>query len=203
MIAALTGYLVSKAPSQIILDVHGVGYEIFIPLSTYFALPDPGERVSLSIHTHLRDNAVQLFGFLTQTEKEAFVMLIGISGVGGKLALSTLSTLRIEDLLSAILSNDLDTLTSVPGIGKKSAGRIALELKEKVSRLQHIPHLPEPVPSATARDQLREEAISALVNLGYRPIDVKEAVKRIILENNDQVLLTDLIRDTLKSLGKK
>ena len=135
MIAKLTGQLIAKTPSYIILDVQGVGYELLIPLSTYFALPEPQDSLSLNVFTHVREDAIQLFGFLTFPEKDAFVMLTNISGVGGKLALSVLSTLSVSDLVEAIQKNDEDKLSSVPGIGKKSASRIALELKDKIARL--------------------------------------------------------------------
>lgn len=201
MIAGLTGQLVVKAPSRIILDVHGVGYEVFIPLSTYFALPHLHETLSLKIYTHLRDNSLQLFGFLTSMEKEAFVLLMGISGVGGRLAISILSTLSVSDLRYAIQSNDVEKLVSVPGIGKKSAGRITLELKDKISCLQ-IDELSEGITlQATLVDHLQEDAVSALVNLGYRPREVNEAVKKA--GENNQLSLADLIRETLKDLTRK
>ena len=135
MIANLTGILAAKDPSRLVLDVNGVGYEVFIPFSTYFALPDLRAPLTLHIFTHLREDSIQLFGFLTPAEKTAFILLTKISGVGGKLALSVLSALKIADLRGAILADDLDTLASVPGIGKKSAGRIALELKDKIACL--------------------------------------------------------------------
>jgi len=201
MIAALTGQLTLKNPSLIILDVHGVGYEVSIPLSTFFSLPDVGKPLSLHIHTQLRENSLQLFGFLSHLEKEAFVLLTGISGVGGKLALSVLSTLSIQDLFTAITTNDLETLASVPGIGKKSAGRISLELKEKVNRLQDD-HQTTGTCSSTAQEHSQDDAISALVNLGYRAPDVKEIVKKKILELGGNIPLSDLIRECLKGLAK-
>jgi Holliday junction DNA helicase RuvA len=201
MIAALTGQLTLKNPSLIILDVHGVGYEVSIPLSTFFSLPDVGKSLSLHIHTQLRENSLQLFGFLSHLEKEAFVLLTGISGVGGKLALSILSTLSIQDLFTAITTNDLETLASVPGIGKKSAGRISLELKEKVDRLQDD-HQTTGTRSSTAQEHSQNDAISALVNLGYRAPDVKEIVKKKILELGGNIPLSDLIRECLKGLAK-
>lgn len=201
MIAALTGQLVSKAPSHVVLDVHGVGYEVFIPLSTYFALPNLQESLSLHIFTHIRDNALQLFGFLTLQEKEVFVMLTGIPGLGGKLALSTLSTLPIEDLVSAIQSNDTQALATVPGIGKKSAGRIVLELKDKIAPLMIPYQSSQPSPSTHSRIQLEEDAVSALVNLGYRPLEVKEAVRNNVHKHQGSLSLADLIRATLKDLA--
>src|SRR4051812_35516262 len=135
MIASLTGRLAFKAPTQLVLDVHGVGYEVFIPLSTYYGLPDLSESILLSVYTHVREDAISLFGFLTSQEKDAFVLLTSVSGVGPKLALSILSALPVSDLVSAIQSEDVEKLTSVPGIGNKSAGRLVLELKDKVGKL--------------------------------------------------------------------
>jgi Holliday junction DNA helicase RuvA len=203
MIAALTGRLASKSPTHITLDVQGVGYEVFVPLSTFYALPDLNEAASLNIHTHLREDAIQLFGFLTLQEKEAFLLLTGVSGIGPKLALSVLSALSVPDLTSAIRAEDLEKLATVPGIGKKSAGRIALELKDKVERLQRTaPHTAQAVHQAT--DQLHDDALSALVNLGYRAGDVKEALKRILQgrSTQEQPVLKDLIRDALKELAR-
>ncbi|MBM4124214.1 MAG: Holliday junction branch migration protein RuvA [Nitrospira sp.] len=200
MIAALTGRLAFKAPSHVTLDVQGVGYEVFIPLSTFYALPDLNEAASLSIHTHLREDAIQLFGFLTAHEKDAFILLTGISGIGPKLALSVLSSLSIPDFVSAVQTGDLDKLSTVPGIGKKSAARIALELKDKVERLH---------PAATAAqtlaeplDRLQEDALSALVNLGYKPAEVKESLKRLAGSSPETRPLKDLIREVLKDLAK-
>ena len=202
MIAALTGRLASKSPSQVTLDVHGVGYEIYIPLSTFYALPDLNESASLRVHTHLREDAIQLFGFLTAPEKDAFILLTGISGIGPKLALSVLSALSIADLASAIQAGDLDKLATVPGIGKKSAGRIALELKDKVARLSPTPAtLPDDTSGPV--DRLQDDALSALVNLGYRATDAKEALKRILqARSGPEPALKDLIRDALKDLAR-
>ena len=135
MIALLTGRLAFKAPTYLVLDVHGVGYEVFIPLSTYYGLPNLSESASLSVHTHVREDAIQLFGFLTSQEKDAFVLLTSVSGVGPKLALSVLSALPVSGLISAIQSGDVEKLTTVPGIGHKSASRLVLELKDKVEKL--------------------------------------------------------------------
>ncbi len=203
MIAALTGRLAFRSPSQITLDVHGVGYEVFIPLSTFYALPALNESASLKIHTHLRDDAIQLFGFLTGSEKDAFILLTGISGIGPKLALSVLSALSIADLVSAVQAGDVDKLATVPGIGKKSAGRIALELKDKLERLHPSPaKISDAARGST--DQLQDDALSALVNLGYRAPDAKEALKRILQGRSAQSppVLKDLIREALKDLAR-
>jgi Holliday junction DNA helicase RuvA len=201
MIAALTGRLTSKAPTHITLDVQGVGYEVFIPLSTFYSLPDLNDSASLKVHTHLRDDAIQLYGFLTQDEKDAFVLLTSVSGIGPKLALSVLSALSVPDLASAIRGGDVDKLATVPGIGKKSAGRIALELKEKVERLG-TPAMAAADPRWASPNRLHDDALSALVNLGYRPADVKEALKRVGQRTVLPPALTDLIREALKDLAR-
>lgn len=201
MIAALTGRLAFKDPSHITLDVQGVGYEVFIPLSTYYALPDLNEAASLNIYTQVRDDAIQLFGFLTSHEKDAFVLLTGISGIGPKLALSVLSALSVPDLISAVRAGDVDKLATVPGIGKKSAGRIALELKDKVERL----HPAAPAThegSSGPMDRLQEDALSALVNLGYRSAEVKDALTRIVRRSPTPLSLQTMIREALKDLAK-
>jgi holliday junction DNA helicase RuvA len=201
MIAALTGRLAHKAPSQVTLDVHGVGYEVFIPLSTFYALPEINESASLSVYTHLREDAIQLYGFVTALEKDSFILLTSISGIGPKLALSVLSALNVPDLVSAIQAGDVEKLASVPGIGKKTAARIALELKDKVERLRVAP---SPIQQAVSGPlgRLQDDALSALVNLGYRAADVKEAIKRAAQVRPEPIPLTELIREVLKDLAR-
>lgn len=201
MIAALTGRLAHKAPSHVTLDVHGVGYEVFIPLSTFYALPEINESASLSVYTHLREDAIQLYGFVTVLEKDSFILLTSISGIGPKLALSVLSALNVPDLVSAILAGDVEKLASVPGIGKKTAARIALELKDKVERLRVTP---SPIPQAVSGPlgRLQDDALSALVNLGYKAADVKEAITRSAQVRPEPIPLTELIREVLKDLAR-
>lgn len=201
MIAFLTGRLAFKAPTHLTLDVQGVGYEVFIPLSTYYALPNLDEITALNIHTHLREDAIQLFGFLSQAEKESFLLLTTVSGIGPKLALSVLSSLPMADLVSAIRTEDVDKLATVPGIGKKSAGRIALELKDKVGKIS-IPGATLIVAEPSDLSGPFEDALSALVNLGYRPQDAKDALKRVSKMTTDPVPLKDLIREGLKEIAR-
>ena len=201
MIASLTGRLAFKAPPYLVLDVHGVGYEVFIPLSTYYGLPNLSESTSLSVHTHVREDAIQLFGFLTSQEKDAFVLLTSVSGVGPKLALSVLSALPVSNLVSAIQSGDVEKLTTVPGIGNKSAGRLVLELKDKVEKLH--PGLASASESPRqGEDATFDDALSALVNLGYRPQDAKEALKQVKKSNAKSIVLKDMIRESLKELAR-
>lgn len=201
MIAFLTGRLAFKAPTHLTLDVQGVGYEVHIPLSTYYALPNLDEVTALNIHTHLREDAIQLFGFLSQNEKESFLLLTSVSGIGPKLALSVLSSLPITDLVHAIQTEDVEKLATVPGIGKKSAGRIVLELKDKVGKIQGGSSR-FAAADTSAVDGPYEDALSALINLGYRAQDAKEALKRATKAATGSLALKELIREGLKELGR-
>jgi Holliday junction DNA helicase RuvA len=201
MIALLTGRLAFKAPTHLALDVQGVGYEVFIPLSTYYNLPNLNDNLTLSIHTHVREDAIQLFGFSTPQEKDAFVLLMSVSGIGPKSALGILSALPVSDLVSAIQSGDVEKLETVPGIGKKSAGRLVLELKDKVAKLHpaltsHDTHV------SKAGDDIFDDALSALTNLGYRPSDAKEALKAAQRSRSGSMTLQELIRESLKNLAR-
>ena len=201
MIAFLTGRLAFKAPTLLTLDVQGVGYEVHIPLSTYYALPNLDEVTALHVHTHLREDAIQLFGFLSQSEKESFLLLTTVSGIGPKLALSVLSSLPVTDLIHAIQTEDVEKLATVSGIGKKSAGRIALELKDKVGKIQPGP-IHSSVSDAPGFDGPYADALSALVNLGYRLQDAREALKRVTKAVASPIVLKDLIREGLKELAR-
>jgi len=201
MIASLTGRLAFKAPSHLALDVQGVGYEVFIPLSTYYNLPNVQDSLTLSIHTHVREDAIQLFGFSTPQEKDAFVLLLSVSGIGPKSALGILSALPVSDLVSAIQSGDVEKLETVPGIGKKSAGRLVLELKDKLTKL-HPALVPSDAQLLKGRDEQFDDALSALTNLGYRTSDAKEALKAAQQLRSGPLTLQELIRESLKKLAR-
>ena len=201
MIALLTGRLAFKAPTHLALDVQGVGYEVFIPLSTYYNLPNVHDALTLSIHTHVREDAIQLFGFSTPQEKDAFVLLMSVSGIGPKSALGILSALPVSDLVSAIQSADVEKLETVPGIGKKSAGRLVLELKDKLTKL-HPALTPAEDHASKGRDAIFDDALSALTNLGYRASDAKEALKTAQRSRSGPLTLQDLIRESLKQLAR-
>jgi holliday junction DNA helicase RuvA len=201
MIALLTGRLALKAPSHLALDVQGVGYEVFIPLSTYYNLPNVQDSLTLSIHTHVREDAIQLFGFSTPQEKDAFVLLLSVSGIGPKSALGILSALPVSDLVSAIQSGDVEKLETVPGIGKKSAGRLVLELKDKLTKL-HPALMPTDAQLLKGRDEQFDDALSALTNLGYRASDAKEALKAAQQSRSGPLTLQELIRESLKKLAR-
>jgi Holliday junction DNA helicase RuvA len=202
MIASLSGILSAKTPQDAIISVQGVGYQVFIALSTYFTLPDLNSPVQVFVSTHWRNETIQLFGFATAEEKQAFSLLTTITGVGPKLALSALSTLSVPDLCTAIESGDVEILGSIPGVGKKSASRIVLELKDKTHRII-ISESQQPLtaPNKPA-NFLQEEASSALINLGYRAPEVKKAMDLATAKMDEPYELEDLIRSTLKELAK-
>ena len=201
MIAHLSGVLGDKdtrRPQRLIVDVQGVGYEVWAPLPTVYALGDTGARVSLRIHTHVREDALQLFGFATALEHSLFERLIGVSGVGPKLALAVLSGLDPRDLVRAIRGSDIARLTGIPGVGRKTAERLIVELKDRVEA-----DAPDLAPAVTPGDALRDDLISALANLGYQRAAADKAV--------DDVMARDgavgggferALRDVLKELAR-
>ncbi len=202
MIASLSGILSSKTPQDAVISVQGVGYHVFIALSTYFTLPDLNAPVQVFVSTHIRNDNIQLFGFATTEEKQAFSLLTTISGVGPKLALSALSTLSVPDLCAAIESGDIETLGSIPGVGKKSASRIVLELKDKTHRIMISESQKPSTSPKESTNFLQEEAASALINLGYRAPEVKKAINLAIAKMDETYELEALIRTTLKELAK-
>lgn len=168
MIALIRGTLVYRSIDHVIVDVGGVGYRLSIPLSTFYSLPETGE-VSLFTHTHVREDALLLYGFLTLEEKDLFVILIGISGVGPKLAVNILSHIPAGDLKRAIAAGDIQRLTGLPGIGKKTAERLVLELKDKIGPIDGLPEATDAMTGVgTSASDLINDVISALVNLGYK-----------------------------------
>ncbi len=182
MLARLTGTLNEKSAGQLIIDVGGVGYEVFIPCSTYYELGGVGEKVTLRIYTHVKENDLSLYGFLTQREKELFNLLIQISGIGPKLGVIILSGLPAEELAEAVVAGDLVRLTSIPGVGKKTAERIVLELKEKLDKL--IPDR-SPEEARNLPGGVNGDVVSALVNLGYQRTAAEKAVREVSLERSD------------------
>ncbi len=196
MIARLTGKLATKNPTDVILDVGGVGYQVFIPLSTFYELPERGEPLTLQIYTAMRENALELYGFLSTQEKEIFKLLLSVSKIGPKMAQNILSGIAPQDLTSAILSGDLLKLSTIPGIGKKSAERLVLELKDKIPKAQSAAQ-----ESAALPGELLEDALSALLNLGYRRALAEDVVKRALNEAGRDSQLEEIIRLALKYLA--
>lgn len=169
MIAHLRGRLLEKQPNRVVVDVNGVGYDVHVPLSTFYEMAEPGSDVSLRIHTHVREDALNLYGFATRLELQIFERLIGVSGIGPKLALAVLSGIEPNELVSAIRTANVARLTGIPGIGKKTAERIGLELKDKMASF--LPADPAAVAPMDDTEALRTDLLSALMNLGYhRPL---------------------------------
>jgi Holliday junction DNA helicase RuvA len=175
VIAWLRGRLLEKAPTRVILDVHGVGYDVAVPVSTFYALGEPGAEVALRVHTHVREDALALFGFLTAFELAVFERLIATSGIGPKLALAVLSGIEAAELVQAVQRGDVARLTRIPGVGKKTAERICLELKDRLPLAE-----PEAGGAAVAapEDAVRDDLVSALVNLGYHRSAVDKVLDR-------------------------
>ncbi|MDQ2979049.1 MAG: Holliday junction branch migration protein RuvA [Acidobacteriota bacterium] len=173
MIGRLTGRLAEKAPDQVLLDVGGVGYLVHIPLSTFYELPEPEDPTSLWIYTHVREETLALYGFLSQRERALFLLLLTVNGVGPRVALTVLSGMPPTELVDALRKQDVRRLMSVPGVGKKTAERMVLELAEKAAKFSLPPGAGSP-PSVAADD-----VVSALVNLGFRKNEAERVVEGI------------------------
>ncbi len=183
MIALLTGTVAYKAPDTVILDVGGVGYRVQIPFSTYFELPEPGTVCTLHVHTHVKEDAIHLFGFRSAQEKQCFQLLLSVSGVGPKLARDILSNIQPPELAAALANGNLTRLSAIPGIGKKTAERLVLELKDKVRKLD----IAQPQSSAmqpSAATEILDDVASALTNLGYKDSQVRKILDELPLPVN-------------------
>jgi Holliday junction DNA helicase RuvA len=197
MIAFLRGRVLEKQPNRLLVDVNGVGYEVFIPLSTFYDVGDEGTEISLRIHTHVREDALQLFGFLTLLERQMFERLIAVSGIGPKLASAVLSGLETRELVAAVQRGDVARLTTIPGVGKKTAERIVLELKDRLTQIV-LPASPDVKPAAGV-DRLRGDLLSALQNLGYHRPDAERAADAVLRDAPDRSLESAL-KDALRHL---
>jgi Holliday junction DNA helicase RuvA len=195
VIAQVRGRLLRKEPQQAIVDVDGVGYRVAIPLSTFYRLGEPGAEVTLLTHTHVREDTLALFGFLTAAEQALFERLIAVSGVGPKLALSILSGIEAPDLVAALRSSDVARLIRIPGVGKKTAERLVLELKDKMQGLAATEEAESPAPASSAKEDL----VSALVHLGYSRPEAEKGVDRALKEGEGR--FEDLLRRTLRILS--
>jgi holliday junction DNA helicase RuvA len=198
MIAFLRGRVLDKQPNRIIVDVHGVGYELHVPLSTYYDMGAEGSETALHVHTHVREDALQLYGFLTPLEQQVFERLIGISGIGPKLAIAVLSGIETRELVVAVQRGDVVRLTGVPGIGKKTAERIILELKDRLAHLT-VPAGVDMGSIAPAGDRLRDDLVSALQNLGYHRPAAEKAVEST-LSSSTEPTFEQALRSALREL---
>lgn len=197
MIARLTGTLVDKQVQRIVIDVSGVGYEVYVPLSTFYAAGDIGARVALRIHTHVREDALQLFGFATALEQELFERLITVSGIGPKLALAVLSGIEPGELVKAVRAGDVARLTRTPGVGRKTAERLIVELKDRMPADGES----EPSGPAATSASLRDDVLSALLNLGYQRQHVEKTLDRV-LEHDESGDFEIVLRQILRELAR-
>ena len=206
MIAHLSGTLLSKQATSVIVDVSGVGYEVTIPLSTFYDLEDAGSNVQLRIYTHVREDTLQLYGFKTARERELFLKLITVSGIGPKLGITLLSGMSADEIIASIRTNNLARLTLIPGVGRKTAERLIVELREKVADLssaqleEELGAKPEVSPE-TAEDSVRADALSALLNLGYQRSGAEKAIDAALSEGGD-ITVESVLRRSLKKLAR-
>ena len=196
MIGSLIGLIKDKKPSLVLLEVNGVGYEVHIPLSTSFQLPNNGESTFILTHLVIRDDQHTLYGFATEEERKLFRALIKISGVGAKMALTILSGINVNGFVQSVINGDVDTLVHLPGIGKKTAERLIVEMKDKI---QDVTDSPELSGSAASDNNMLLEARNALVNLGYKSSEARKILDKI---DTTGLEVEELLRQALKSLNK-
>lgn len=206
MIAHLSGTLLSKEPNQVIVDVGGVGYDVTIPLSTFYDLDEQQKDVQLLIYTHVKEDALQLYGFKTANERKLFVHFISVSGVGPKLGIALLSHMKAEELIESIKSNNLARLTQIPGVGRKTAERLVVDLRDKMIQLSQSQVAEETGvrPETTyvsSEDTARADALSALLNLGYQRSGAEKAIDAALAEGGD-VTVESILRRSLKKLAR-
>ena len=202
MIAHIKGKIIYKSPESVIVDAGGVGYEVYIPLSTYYKLPDIEEYVSLNTYTHVREDAFQLYGFLTQREKSIFQLLIGVSGVGPRLARNILSGIPADDLASAVSAGDIARLKAIPGIGGKTAERLVVELRDKMAVMVREQRARIDGQEITDKgDGIYRDVFSALVNLGYKGPLADKAIEKIKKVNTETTTFEALLKESLKVLA--
>jgi Holliday junction DNA helicase RuvA len=196
VIARLSGTLIEKHVPHLLIDVHGVGYDVAVPLSTFYAVGEPGADIALRIHTHVREDALQLFGFATVLEQQLFERLIAVSGIGPKLALAVLSGIESSDLVAAVRQNDVARLVRIPGVGRKTAERLAIELRDRLPEAAVLP-----AGEAAPGGGLRDDVLSALVNLGYQRHAVEKTVDRV-LRAAPGAALEPVLRDVLREISR-
>ncbi len=200
MIGQLRGKLLAKRPNLLLVDVGGVGYEVTIPLTSFYELPDEGNEVTLKVHTHVREDALLLFGFRSRREKDFFLKLIATSGIGPKLAITILSGARVEELAAAVAEGNVGRLTSIPGVGRKTAERMILELRSQMTPFI-LPEQAEAARQETAGGALEEDVVSALTNLGYPRAAAEKALSLTLREPECGRAFEDVLRNTLRRLA--
>jgi Holliday junction DNA helicase RuvA len=202
MIARLRGRLVAREPGQVVVDVGGVGYRVFVPLSTYYQLPAVDQEVSLHVHTHVREDAIQLYGFHGRHERSLFELLTGVSGIGPRLAVNILSGASVEELVTAIAEADLPRLTAIPGVGRKTGERVLVELKDKVLDLRRADGYVAEPPPRTKGDRATEDVVSALMNLGCTRKEATAAAEAARKAMGADAEFEKLVKQALKGLAE-
>lgn len=200
MIARLSGRLIQKSVTQCVVDVHGAGYRVVVPLSTFYELPEAGQPVVLQVHTHVREDAISLYGFYTEEERDVFQLMISVTGIGPKLAVNVLSGISAGEWVRAVAAEDLKRLTGIPGVGRKTAERMILELKDKAVKLG-IGAVPVGITSVRTGEQVKDDALSALVNLGYKGSAARDAVEQIVKEAPEHLSLDRILKKALQTLA--
>lgn len=206
MIAHLNGKLLTKEPNAVIVDVAGVGYEVNIPLSTFYELDHEGSDVQLRIYTHVKEDALQLYGFKTARERELFVNFISVSGIGPKLGIALLSGMSADELIASIKSNNLARLTLIPGVGRKTAERLIVDLREKMtalaaSQVQEEPGAGSESSVSSSADDVRSQALSGLLNLGYQKSAAEKAIDSALSEESE-ITVESVLRRGLRKLAR-
>ena len=204
MIAHLRGKLIQKQPNLAVIDVGGVGYEATVPLSTFYELGEIGSEVSLTVHTHVREDAIQLFGFRTAREKEVFLKLTSVSGIGPRLAITALSGMPVSELIPAIRTNDLARLTAIPGVGRKTAERMVIELRDKLGAVpaeEVQPGALDGQPIRRTDSAVFDDTIAALMSLGYQKPAAERAVSAVLRDGGDRSI-EEVLKRSLKHLSR-
>ena len=201
MIALISGKIVYKGISHLVVDAQGVGYRIFIPLTTFYELPEAGQLITLHVHTHVKQDAINLFGFYTIQERDIFQLMLSVSGIGPKMSMNILSGVSVQELLRAISSGDVQKLVSIPGLGKKTAERLILELKEKVLKKMMADIMPAGDNQERVNQLIKEDVLSALVNLGYKSNIAQSALDKVLQVSAKEMPMEQLLKKTLKILS--
>ncbi|OGP66663.1 MAG: Holliday junction DNA helicase RuvA [Deltaproteobacteria bacterium RBG_16_44_11] len=201
MIALISGKIVYKGISHLVVDAQGVGYRIFIPLTTFYELPEAGQLITLHVHTHVKQDAINLFGFYTIQERDIFQLMLSVSGIGPKMSMNILSGISVQELLRAISSGDVRRLISIPGLGKKTAERLILELKEKVLKKMMADIMPAGDNQERVNQLIKEDVLSALVNLGYKSNIAQSALDKVLQVSAKEMPMEQLLKKTLKILS--
>jgi holliday junction DNA helicase RuvA len=201
MIARIKGILIHKSIGQIIVETQGIGYRVFIPLTTFYELPDTGLTVTLNIHTHVKEDAIHLFGFHRPEDQHIFQMLISVAGIGPRLALNILSGIPAVELIRAVTQGNLSRLVAVPGVGKKTAERMIVELKDRIIKIDLKEAKAAETQVTADEDAMKDDALSALVNLGYKRAVAKNVIDKLISVSSAKMSLDVLLKEALRTLS--